>query len=147
MTSAFKPMNRRLAMATAAIGLTASALLSACSASDAANDPLRVSIEEGRQLFESKQVTLFDIREPDEHATGVAEGAKLLPMSQLEKRASEIPNDPAQPVLIICNTQNRSSKVAQALKDSGWTNVRYVYGGMSTWAKNGWPMVKPMGAG
>jgi rhodanese-related sulfurtransferase len=145
MSSAFKPMNRRLAMATAAIGLTASALLSACSVSDAANDPLRVSIEEGRQLFESHQVTLFDIREPDEHATGVAEGAKLLPMSQLEKRAGEIPNDPAQPVLIICNTQNRSSKVAQALKDSGWNNVRYVHGGMSTWAKNGWPMVKPGG--
>lgn len=146
MSSAFKPMNRRLAMATAAIGLTASALLSACSVSDAANDPLRVSIEEGRQLLEGHQVTLFDIREPDEHATGVAEGAKLLPMSQLEKRAGEIPNDPAQPVLIICNTQNRSSKVAQALKDSGWNNVRYVHGGMSAWAKNGWPMVKPSGA-
>ena len=145
MTSAFKPMNRRLAMATAALGLTASALLSACSASEGANDPLRVSLEEGRQLFESQQVTLFDIREPDEHATGVAEGARLLPMSQLEKRAGEIPNDPAQPVLIICNTQNRSGKVAHALKDSGWTNVRYVQGGMSTWAKNGWPMVKPGG--
>lgn len=136
-------MQRRFAMATAALTLTASALLSACSASDAANDPLRVGIEEGRQLFESQQVTLIDIRESDEHATGVAKGAKLLPMSQLEKRAGEIPNDPSRPVLIICNTQNRSSKVAQALKDSGWTNVRYVHGGMSTWAKNGWPMVKP----
>ncbi|MEX1165683.1 MAG: rhodanese-like domain-containing protein, partial [Hydrogenophaga sp.] len=99
--------------------------------------------EEGRQLFERYQVTLFDIREPDEHATGVADGAKLLPMSQLQKRVGEIPNDPAQPVLIICNTQSRSSKVAQALKEAGWNNVRYVHGGMSTWAQNGWPMVKP----
>lgn len=146
MTATFQSMNRRMALATAALGLTASALLSACSASDAANDPLGVGIEEGRQLLESQQVTLFDIREPDEHATGVAVGARLLPMSQLEKRAGEIPNDPAQPVLIICNTQNRSSKVTQALKDSGWHNVRYVRGGMSTWAKNGWPMVKPAGS-
>lgn len=140
------PLTRRQAITTVALTLSTSVLLGACSESGAANDPQRVSIEEGHQLFESHQVTLFDIREADEHATGVAEGAKLLPMSQLQKRVGEIPNDPAQPVLIICATQNRSSKVAQALKDAGWTNVRYVQGGMSTWAKNGWPMVKPLSA-
>ncbi|AOW12008.1 hypothetical protein LPB72_13440 [Hydrogenophaga crassostreae] len=146
MTPLFPRLSRRQALTTVAFSFALSAGLTACSASDAANDPLRVGIEEGRQLFESHQVTLFDIREPDEHATGVAEGASLLPMSQLQKRVNEIPNDPAQPVLIICNTQNRSSKVAEALKDAGWNNVRYVQGGMSTWAKNGWPMVKPMGS-
>lgn len=125
-----------LAMATLA--------LAACSGPPAP-DPLRVGLEEGRQLFESRQVVMFDIREPNEHATGVANGARLLPMSQLNQRASEIPKDPAQPVLIICNTQNRSSKVVQAMKDAGWTNVRYVHGGMSGWAEKGWPMVKPFG--
>jgi rhodanese-related sulfurtransferase len=122
----------------------AQALAAGCSA-DATPAPQRVSLEEGRQLFESKQVVMFDIREPDEHATGVANGARLLPMSQLNQRAGEIPKDPAQPVLIICNTQNRSSKVVQAMKDAGWNNVRYVNGGMSDWAQKGWPMVKPFG--
>lgn len=126
------------------LGAAALALAAGCSA-DATPDPLRVSLEEGRQLFESKQVVMFDIREPDEHATGVANGAQLLPMSQLNQRAGEIPKDPAQPVLIICNTQNRSSKVVEAMKDAGWTNVRYVHGGMSDWARKGWPMVKPFG--
>jgi rhodanese-related sulfurtransferase len=125
----------------------ASALLVACSAEPDAADPLRVSLDEGRQLFERQQVVMFDIREADEHATGVAAGARLLPMSQLQQRLNEIPKDPAQPVLIICNTQNRSSKVVQALKEAGWHNVRYVYGGMSTWARNGWPMVKPAAGG
>lgn len=136
---------RRHTIARLALGLCAGSLLSACSPEPTAPDPLRVGIEEGRQLFDSKQVVMFDIREADEHATGVANGAKLLPMSQLNQRVNEIPKDPAQPVLIICNTQNRSSKVAQALKEAGWTNVRYVQGGMSTWASNGWPMVKPFG--
>ena len=136
---------RRQTLARLAIGLCASALLAACSPEADTPDPLRVGIEEGRQLFESQRVVMFDIREADEHATGVANGAKLLPMSQLNQRVNEIPKDPAQPVLIICNTQNRSSKVAQALKEAGWTNVRYVHGGMSTWANNGWPMVKPFG--
>lgn len=146
MTHPFLRLSRRQALATVVISLGLSTSLVACSASDAANDPLRVGIEEGRQLFESHHATLFDIREPDEHATGVADGARLLPMSQLQKRVNEIPNDLAHPVLIICNTQNRSSKVAAALKEAGWNNVRYVQGGMSTWANNGWPMVKPMGS-
>jgi rhodanese-related sulfurtransferase len=126
------------------LGAAALALVAGCS-EQVTPDSLRVSLEEGRQLFESKQVVMFDIREPKEHATGVANGARLLPMSQLNQRASEIPKDPAQPVLIICNTQNRSSKVVQAMKEAGWTNVRYVHGGMSDWAKKGWPMVKPFG--
>jgi rhodanese-related sulfurtransferase len=64
-------------------------------------------------------------------------------MSQLNQRVSEIPRDPDQPVLLICNTQNRSTKVVEALRGAGWTNVRYVHGGMSDWAKRGWPMTKP----
>jgi len=137
---------RRMALRQwAALGLafSAAALFSACSDAQPDTDALRVSLDEGRQLFESKQVLLFDIREPKEHATGVASGAVLLPMSQLNQRLQEIPKDPAQPVLLICNTQNRSGKVAQSMKEAGWTNVRYVHGGMSGWAKNGWPMVKP----
>jgi len=138
-------LTRRQTLTRLVLVLSTSALLAACSPEAQAPDPLRVSLDEGRQLFESKQVLMFDIREADEHATGVANGAQLLPMSQLNQRVNEIPKDPAQPVLIICNTQNRSSKVVQVMKDAGWNNVRYVHGGMSTWAQNGWPMVKPFG--
>jgi rhodanese-related sulfurtransferase len=134
-------INRRT---LALLGLASLALAAGCSA-DAPPGPQRGSLEEGPQRFERQQVVMLDIREPDEHATGVANGARLLPMSQLNQRAGEIPKDPAQPVLIICNTQNRSSKVVQAMKDAGWTNVRYVNGGMSDWAQKGWPMVKPFG--
>lgn len=138
-------LTRRQTLTRIGLGLCASALLVACSP-ETAQDPLRVSLEEGRQLFESRQALMFDIREPKEHATGVAPGALLLPMSQLKQRAGEIPKDPAQPVLIICNTQNRSSKAVRAMKEAGWSNVRYVHGGMSAWARNGWPMVQPLAA-
>lgn len=104
-----------------------------------------VSLEEGRAMLEGRQALVIDIREPQEHATGVAAGTVLLPMSQLNQRLGEIPRNPSQPVLLICNTQNRSAKVVEALREAGWTNVRYVHGGMSDWAKRGWPMVKPAG--
>jgi rhodanese-related sulfurtransferase len=136
------PMHRRHLILTA-LGTSAALAIAACS--PAAPPEHQVSLDEARQLLEQGQALVFDIREPDEHATGVAQGMRLLPMSQLEKRVSEIPNDPAQPVLIICNTQNRSSRVVEAIREAGWTHVRYVNGGMSEWAKRGWPMFKPLG--
>jgi rhodanese-related sulfurtransferase len=102
-----------------------------------------VSLEQARVEYESGKVLMIDIREPKEHATGVAQGAILLPMSQLAQRVAEIPKQADQPVLLICNTQNRSRAVTEALQEQGFTNIRYVNGGMSEWAKRGWPMVKP----
>ena len=73
----------------------------------------------------------------------MARGVRLLPMSQLGQRLPEISTDPKQPVLLICNTQNRSSRTLKALRERGYANVRFVEGGMSEWARRGWPMVKP----
>lgn len=102
-----------------------------------------LSLEQARAEHDSGKVLMIDIREPQEHAIGVAQGVVLLPMSQLAQRVSEIPKDADRPVLLICNTQNRSRAVTQALQEQGFTNIRYVNGGMSEWAKRGWPMVKP----
>ena len=102
-----------------------------------------VSLETARAEHEAGRAVLIDIREPAEHATGVAPGARLLPMQQIGARLGEIPADPTQPVLLICNTQNRSSATLKALRERGYGNVRYVNGGMSEWARRGWPLVKP----
>jgi rhodanese-related sulfurtransferase len=112
-------------------------------AASARADENTLSLDDARAAFESGRAVLIDIREPDEHATGVAAGALLLPMSQLGRRLAEIPTDPARPVLLICNTQNRSSRTLRALRERGYGHVRYVEGGMSEWARRGWPMVKP----
>lgn len=83
-----------------------------CSSADAQD---AVSVEFARAEHEAGRALLIDIREPAEHATGVAKGARLLPMRQLGARLNEIPNDSAKPVLLICNTQNRSSATLTAL--------------------------------
>ena len=70
-------------------------------------------------------------------------GLLMAPMQQLAARLAEIPTDPRRPVLIICNTQNRSSATARALRQRGFAHVRYVQGGMSEWARRGWPLVAP----
>lgn len=103
-----------------------------------------ISVEVAQAEVEARRVLLIDIREPDEHATGVAPGAWLLPMSQLGSRLVEIPNDPKRPVLLVCNTQNRSRATLRKLREGGgYTNVRYVQGGMSEWRRRGLPLVPP----
>ena len=107
-----------------------------------------ISLLEARRLHEAGAAILIDIREPEEHAAGVIAGARLLPMSQLGQRISEIPADNKLPVLLICRTQNRSSSVLRAMRKQfggqSFAHVRFVQGGMSQWAERGWPTVMPV---
>jgi len=128
------------------LALGVAIVLAAVACTDAGASESVVSLDQARAEFEAGRAILIDIREPAEHATGVATGAKLLPMRQLGQRLGEIPTDPARPVLLICNTQNRSSATLRALRErGGYDHVRYVQGGMSEWARRGWPLVKPGG--
>jgi len=115
--------------------------LVACSNTGSAADS--VSLDAARSEFEAGRAVLIDIREPQEHATGVARGAQLLPMRQIPARLAEIPTDPQQPVLLICNTQNRSMATLKVLREKGYAHVRYVEGGMSEWVRRGWSVVAP----
>lgn len=102
-----------------------------------------VTLEQARAALEKSSAVVVDIREPDEHASGVAKGALLIPMAQLEKRLGDITKSKTQPILLFCATQNRSSKMAEQLQAAGYTNASYVKGGMSQWSARGWPLVKP----
>lgn len=101
------------------------------------------TLEQARVALEQSSAVVIDIREPEEHATGVAKGALLIPMGQLEKRLAEIVKSKNQPIILFCATQNRSSRLAAQLQAAGYSKASYAHGGMSQWAARGWPLVKP----
>jgi len=134
-------MNKRLLLSALLATLSAAVVLG-CAPSEAA--PPSVTVEEARSAVAAGRAVLIDIREPDEQAQGVAPGARLLPMSQLGARMSEIPSDPTHAVLLVCNTQNRSrATLAQLQSQPGYGHLRYVQGGMSEWVRRGLPLVQP----
>ncbi len=138
-----RPVPRRRAL-VAVVAVVAAAVATSACARDAAPGADAVDLATARAELESGRAIVFDLREPAAHATGVAAGARLLPMSRLKERLAEIPIDPSRPVLLICNTQNRSKATLRALRETGgYAHVRYVDGGMSEWARRGWPMVPP----
>lgn len=132
-------LDRRSFITLVLTGAAGAALLLAAPHSLA--QPDAVTLDQARAEAEAGRALLVDIRKPDEHATGVAAGARLLPMSQLAGRLAELPKD--RPVLLICNTQNRSRATLLALRQRGYTNLQFVQGGMSEWARRRWPLVAP----
>ena len=75
---------------------------------------------------------LLDVREPWEFELARIEGSKLIPMSQLEERFTEL--DPDAETVVICHHGNRSSYVTQALQRAGFKKVLNLEGGLDTYS-------------
>ena len=68
-----------------------------------------------RLVQEAKgQALILDVRNPDETAAGIVEGALLIPMDEIEERRSELPTD-GRPVLVYCAMGGRSAAVCDHL--------------------------------
>ncbi len=75
-------------------------------------------------------VTFVDVREPEETATGVIPGARLIPLARLL-------DDPAAagpgPVVVVCRSGARAARAAQALRGAGFA-ATVLAGGMRAWS-------------
>lgn len=83
---------------------------------------------------------LVDVREPVEHAEHHIEGAKLIPLGQLEKRLGEIDRD--TPVVVMCRSGKRGMEALKKLESLGVEKVRNLEGGILAWKTAGLPVGK-----
>jgi len=86
------------------------------------------------------EVHILDVRtkvETDEENAKVA-GAQLIPIDQLRDRLAEVPTN--IPVMTICRSGKRSVLAFSILKESGWTEVANIQGGLLRWQKEGLPL-------
>ena len=102
----------------------------------------QVSVSQALELVDSGAI-LLDIREQYEWDDGHAPQARLLPMSELAGRASELPTD--VPLICVCHVGARSAAVAAALNRAGWQAVNLT-GGMLAWQAAGLPIIDHAGA-
>ena len=79
----------------------------------------------------SRDGLILDVREEAEYAFGHIEGAKSIPMGELESRLDEL--DQRSRNLCICRTGKRSDMAAQLLVKNGFTKVYNVLPGMTEW--------------
>jgi adenylyltransferase/sulfurtransferase len=75
---------------------------------------------------------LIDVREVHEYQIASIPSAKLIPLGQLPQRLSEIPREAA--IVVHCKSGMRSAKAVDLLKQSGYSNVRNMKGGILAWS-------------
>ena len=100
-----------------------------------------VDVQTANEALSSNEAAqLVDVREPDEWAdTGVPQGAVLIPLGDLESRAtSELAAD--RPVYVICRSGNRSQTGSDILVGLGFAEVFNVDGGVTAWLEAGLPV-------
>lgn len=88
---------------------------------------------------------LIDVREPYEHATGMADGAVALPLGEVPQGIDGVEGDTTREILTICAHGQRSLRAAGALQQRGYANVVSVAGGTARWIEEGLPVTKPGG--
>lgn len=93
-------------------------------------DDDEVSAVRARELVESGQAWLLDVREGYEWDAGHAPGAHHIPMAEIETRQHELPD--AEQILVICHSGGRSRMVTDALSRADYPAAN-VAGGMSAW--------------
>jgi DMSO/TMAO reductase YedYZ molybdopterin-dependent catalytic subunit/rhodanese-related sulfurtransferase len=81
---------------------------------------------------------LLDVREPGEWQGGHVAQAWLLPMGQVARHRSDLPQD--RRIVVVCRSGGRSAAVAEALRAWGLDAVN-LSGGMTAWAVAGLPVV------
>lgn len=108
-------------------------LLAGCSKSSSENTCHQISQEEAKEMMDSQEVLILDVREQDEYDSGHIPGAVLLPVGNIaEDTAASVIPEKDTTVLVYCRSGNRSKKASGALAELGYTNI-YEFGGISTW--------------
>lgn len=90
-----------------------------------------------QDLHDLDGVSVVDVREPDEFASGRVPGAVNIPLQTVPDALDRL--DPEKPVYLICQHGVRSERAASFLEGRGFDVVN-VLGGTSAWAEAGLPL-------
>ncbi|MFZ0545071.1 MAG: rhodanese-like domain-containing protein [Candidatus Promineifilaceae bacterium] len=99
-----------------------------------------VNVQTVSAVKESADVLVLDVREQWEYDEGHIPGVTLIPVSEVSNRLSEIPTD--KEVIVTCRSGNRSSQVAEYLRQQGYDNIHNMDGGILAWEAAGLPVEK-----
>jgi adenylyltransferase/sulfurtransferase len=92
----------------------------------------QMTVKELKQKLDAgDNVLVLDVREPYEYQIANI-GGKLIPQNDVPQRLAEIDRD--REVVVHCRTGGRSQRVAEFLKQSGYSNVANLAGGIHAWS-------------
>ena len=108
-------------------------LLTGCGGNSADGSYQQITQEEAKEMMDSQEVIILDVREQGEYDSGHIPGAVLLPVGTIdETTAAEVIPEKDSTVLVYCRSGNRSKTASSTLAELGYTNI-YEFGSINTW--------------
>ena len=93
----------------------------------------KISASEARQMMSQlTEYIILDVRTSEEFTEKRIEGALLIPVSELFRRAGKELPDKTKVIFVYCRSGGRSAAAAKELVGLGYTNV-YDFGGIMNW--------------
>lgn len=108
--------------------LAAAMSLAACPSPN--GGPSTVTGADARRMV-AAGATLLDVRTPDEFRDGHLEGARNIPVAELDGRIGEVPR--GRPVVVYCASGSRSARATSVLRGAGY-DARNL-GPMDAWGR------------
>jgi adenylyltransferase/sulfurtransferase len=84
---------------------------------------------------------LVDVRGEDEWATCHIEGAILMPLHELDRRAAELPRE--RDIVLYCRSGMRSARALEMLRQRGFHRLKNMVGGILAWTRDVDPSLEP----
>ena len=108
-------------------------LLTGCSGGASDGSYEQITQEAAKEMMDTQEVIVLDVREQSEYDSGHIPGAVLLPMGSIdEETAAAVIPEKDSTVLVYCRSGNRSKTASSTLAGLGYTNI-YEFGGINTW--------------
>jgi rhodanese-related sulfurtransferase len=97
--------------------------------------PIEVTCAQVKARLDAGDKFVFlDCREPNEYQTVSIAAATLLPMSEIQNRVSELESHRESDIVIHCHHGGRSLRVANWLRQQGYSKAQSMSGGIDQWA-------------
>jgi sulfur-carrier protein adenylyltransferase/sulfurtransferase len=104
-----------------------------------------IDVVRARDLQE--EALFVDVREQDEWDEGHIPGAVHISRGFLESRIESAVPDKSRPIVVYCQSGNRSLFAGKTLEELGYENVTSLAGGYTDWKRSGLPTQLPQSLG
>lgn len=100
----------------------------------------QVSPQQATLMMNREDALVVDVSEANEWASGHIPNARHIYIGQLEKKLHELEKFKTRPLIINCQSGNRSATACGILKKNGFEKVFNLAGGLGAWRDAGLPV-------
>lgn len=101
-----------------------------------------INITAANGMIQAGNLTILDVREPDEFRAERISGAINIPRGVLEFKVTDVIKNKNQKILVYCLLGGRGVLATQTLNTMGYRNVVNISGGLVAWKASGLKVVR-----